>query len=129
VSAFTSLVEEEQRPAAERVAEGLVMNVAIFGSFGKRMLAPGWTKQTALAFLGGGDIDLVGVAPGEGAQLTAIAIFGGIDIIVDPGTQVTMTGFSLFGSRDVEVVPADGPVVLIRGFAVFGSVDVKTPGA
>jgi len=128
VPASTSLVEEEQRPAVEWVAEGLIMNVAIFGSFGQRMLAPGWTKQTALAFLGGGDIDLTGIAPGDGAQLTAIAIFGGIDLIVDPGTQVTMTGFSLFGSRDVEVVPTDGPAVHIRAFAAFGSVDVKTPG-
>lgn len=103
------------------------MNVAVFGSFGKRMLAPGWIKQTALAFLGGGDFDLSGVEPGAGAQLTAIAIFGGIDIIVDEGTQVTMDGFSLFGSRDVEIVPADGPRLHIRAYAIFGSVEVKSP--
>ena len=82
------------------------MNIAIFGSFGRRMLAAGWVQQSALAFLGGGDFDLTGVEPGPGAQLTAIAVFGGIDIIVDEGTQVTMDGFSLFGSREVEIVPA-----------------------
>jgi hypothetical protein len=105
------------------------MNVAIFGSFGKRMLAAGWVKQTALALLGGGDFDLTGVTPGPDAQLTAIAVMGGIDIIVDEGTQVTMDGFSLFGSRDVEVAPASGPAVHIRAYAVFGSVEVKPAGA
>ena len=79
------------------------MNVAIFGGFGKRMLSSGWTKETAVAFAGGGEFDLTGVVPGENAQLTAVAIFGGIDIIVDEGTQVTMSGFSLFGSREVKV--------------------------
>lgn len=65
--------------------------------------------------------------PGEGAELTDTAVFGGIDIIVDPGTQITMNGFGLFGSREVDVVPADGPVVNIRAYAIFGSVEVKTP--
>lgn len=105
------------------------MNVAIFGSFGERMLADGWTRQTACALLGGGDFDLTGVEPGAGAQLRAIAVFGGIDIIVDEGTQVTMDGFSLFGSRNVEVNPAQGPAVHIRSYAIFGGVDVKTPAA
>lgn len=104
------------------------MNIAIFGSFGERLLAPGWVKQTALAFLGGGDFDLTGVEPGADAQLTAIAVFGGIDIIMDEGTRITMDGFSLFGSREVEVVPGDGPAVHIRSYAVFGSVEVKPPG-
>lgn len=104
------------------------MNAAIFGSFGKRMLADGWTDQTALALVGGGDFDLTGVAPGDGAELRAIAVFGGIDVIVDEGTQVTRNGFSLFGSREVDVVPADGPTVHLRAYAVFGSVEVKTPG-
>ena len=59
------------------------MNIVVFGSFGKRMLAPGWTKETAVALAGGGDFDLTGVEPGENARLTAVAVFGGIDIIVD----------------------------------------------
>ena len=104
------------------------MNAAIFGGFGKRMLASGWTKETALAFAGGGEFDLSEVTPGAGAQLTAIAVFGGIDIVVDEGTQVTMDGFSMFGSREVEVVPTDGPAIHIRAYAIFGSVEVKVRG-
>ena len=103
------------------------MNISVLGGFGKRMLAPGWTKEIALAFFGGGDFDLTGVTPGENARLTAIAIFGGIDIIVDQGTQVTMSGFNLFGGREVTVEAGDGPRVAVRAVAVFGSVEVKPP--
>ncbi len=56
------------------------MNGAVFGSFGERMLADGWTRETAFALAGGGDFDLTGVTPGESATLTAIAVFGGVDV-------------------------------------------------
>jgi len=104
-----------------------VMNVAVFGGFGRRMLAAGWTKETAVAFLGGGDFDLTGIEPGEGATLTAVAVLGGIDIILDEGTQVTVSGFSLLGGRDVTVEPGDGPSVRVRAYAVLGGIDVKPP--
>lgn len=32
------------------------MNVAIFGGFGDRPLAPGWTKETAVAVFGGVEV-------------------------------------------------------------------------
>jgi hypothetical protein len=103
------------------------MNVAIFGGFGKRMLATGWTKETAVAILGGGDFDLVGIEPGENARLTVVAILGGIDIVVDEGTQVTMSGFSLFGGRNVSVAAGEGPRVGVRAFSLFGGVEVRPP--
>jgi hypothetical protein len=103
------------------------MNAAIFGSFGERLLASGWTKETAIAFFGGGDFDLTAVEPGSNARLTAIAIFGSVDVRVSDGTQVTMSGASLFGSRKVEVEAGDGPPIHVRGIAVFGSVDVEPP--
>ena len=103
------------------------MNIAVFGGFGKRMLSPGWTRETAVAVAGGGEFDLTDIAPGENAHLTAVAIFGGIDVIVDEGTQVTMTGFRLFGSREVTVVAGDGPAIQVRAFALFGGVEVRPP--
>jgi len=101
------------------------MNVAIFGGFGKRPLAGGWTKETAVAALGGGEFDLTGIEPGDGARLTAVAILGGIDIFVDEGTQVTMSGFSLFGSRDIDVKAGDGSAIAVRAYAILGGVDIK----
>ncbi len=101
------------------------MNVALFGGFGKTPLAPGWRRQTALALLGGGDLDLGAATPADDARLTAIAILGGIDVRVPPGTRIALSGLSLFGGRDVEVPPGDGPTIRIRAFAIFGGVTVK----
>lgn len=101
------------------------MNVAIFGGFDKRPFAPGWTKQTAIAVLGGGDIDLTASPPGEGAALTAVAIFGGIEVIAPAGSRVSLSGLSLFGGRSVTVVAGDGPAFAVRAYAVFGGVEVK----
>jgi len=101
------------------------MNVAVFGGFGKRILAPGWIRETAVAIFAGAEIDLAEVPPGDDASLTAIAIFGGIDIFVDPNTQVTMTGFNLFGGRENNLDPGDGPSMTIRAIAVFGGIEIK----
>src|SRR5262245_54174366 len=101
------------------------MNVAIFGGFGKTPLVPGWRRQTALALLGGGDLDLSASPPGENASLTAIAILGGIDVRVPAGTRIALSGLSLFGGRDVKVAPGDGPTIKVRAFAVFGGVTIQ----
>ena len=56
------------------------MNVATFGAFGDRPLAPGWTKETAVAVFGGGELDLRSAPAGENARLTAVAVLGGVEI-------------------------------------------------
>jgi hypothetical protein len=101
------------------------MNVAIFGRFGKRILAPGWKKETAFAALGGAEFDLSDAPPGEGARLTVIVIFGGIKVQVAPGTRITLHGFSLLGGREALVKPGDGPELTITAVAIFGSVRIK----
>ncbi len=101
------------------------MNLAILGGFGKRPFPPGWTKQTAVAVLGGGEIDLTQSPPGEKAQLTAIGVLGGIDITVAPGSRLTVSGFSLLGGRDIKVEPRDGPEMHLRLIAVLGGIEVK----
>ena len=104
------------------------MNVALFGGFGKTPLAPGWRRQTALALLGGGDLDLGAATPADDARLTAIAILGGIDVRVPPGTRIALSSvLSLFGGRDVEVPPGDGSTIRIRAFAIFGGVVTVKP--
>jgi hypothetical protein len=109
--------------AAERAV--IEMNVAIFGRFGKRLLAPGWKRETAFAALGGADLDLSDAPPGEGARLTVIAIFGGINVQLESGTRVTLHGFSLLGSREALVKPGDGPELTITAVAIFGGVRIK----
>lgn len=102
------------------------MNVAIFGGFGDRPLAPGWTKETAVAVFGGGELDLRSAPPGESARLTAVAVLGGVEVKVAPGTRVTMSGLSFLGGRDVKIEPGDGPEIRVHAVAILGGVEVKT---
>jgi hypothetical protein len=101
------------------------MNVGILGGFSKPPFPAGWTKQTAVAFLGGGELDLGSSPPASGAVLRAIAVLGGIEIRVPPGTRVSMSGVSLFGGREVKVTPGEGPELQVKAIAVFGGVEVK----
>jgi hypothetical protein len=101
------------------------VNVAIFGGFEKRPFAPGWTKETLVSVFGGGELDLTQSPPGDGAKLTAITLFGGIELLVAPGTAVALSGFSLFGGRSVDVTQGDGPRFDFKAIAIFGGIEVK----
>jgi hypothetical protein len=101
------------------------MNVAILGRFGNRPLAPGWRRETAFAALGGAEFDISDSPPGEGARLTVIAIFGGIKVLVAPGTRIRMHGFSLLGGREALVTPDEGPDVKITAVAIFGGIKIR----
>jgi hypothetical protein len=99
------------------------MNLALLGGFGQR-----WHRQIALTLLGRGQVDLTTLAPGDNPRVTAIAIFGGMDVLVEEGTNVNMTGFSVIGGREeMEIAAGPGPAVRIRAIAVFGGVKVRTP--
>lgn len=101
------------------------MNVAIFGGL-KRPFPPGWTKETVIAILGGADLDLSSSQPGLDARLTAVAILGGVKILVAPGTRVSLSGFGLLGGRDVKVSPnGDGPEISMSLWAFLGGIEVK----
>jgi class 3 adenylate cyclase len=85
----------------------------------------------AFALLGGVDMDLRN-AEIEGSELTitAIAIMGGIDIVVPEGVIVHLGGFSLLGGKDVKLanVPTlpGAPVINVRAFPIMGGVKVRT---
>lgn len=101
------------------------MNIGIFGGFGKRPLAPGWKRETALAVLGGGELDISDAPPAEGARLIAVAVLGGIKVQVRPGTRVRMHGFSLLGGRDAVAAPGDGPALNVTAVAILGGVRIE----
>jgi hypothetical protein len=104
------------------------VNVAILGGLDRRPFAPGWTKETILAVLGGGEIDLSASPPGPGARLTVIAILGGVEILVAPGTKVSVRGFGLFGGRTIKVSQTgSGPEIRMSLWAVFGGIEVNNP--
>lgn len=97
-----------------------------------------WTvpkRFTAVAFWGGGEIDLreANFADRE-VEINCIAIMGGAQIIVPPGVEVVVRGIGIMGGFDhsQEGVPGDpgAPRVIVTGFAFWGGVGVerKLPG-
>jgi hypothetical protein len=92
-----------------------------------------WTmprRFTCFAFWGGGEIDLreANFADRE-VEVSAIAIMGGVDVIVPPGVEVVVRGIGVMGGFDhrEEGVPGDpgAPRVVVTGFAFWGGVGVQ----
>ncbi|MFC9507412.1 DUF1707 domain-containing protein [Streptomyces sp. NPDC057002] len=92
-----------------------------------------WTmprRFTCLAFWGGGEIDLreANFAERE-VEINAIAIMGGVDVIVPPGVEVVVRGIGIMGGFDhrEEGVPGEpgAPRVIVTGFAFWGGVGVQ----
>jgi hypothetical protein len=103
------------------------VNLALFGGFDRRPLAPGWKKETFLAIFGGGSVDLTESPPDGEGNLRVLSVFGGVTFIVPAGTRISMGGVSLFGGRTVNVREGDGPRIRLSATAVFGGVDVREP--
>ena len=103
--------------------------VAIMSGF-KR--AGPWTvpaKFECLAFWGGGTVDLrEAVFTETTVTINAVAIMGGIDIIVPEGATVHVNGVGIMGGFDDHAtgpgVPG-APVIIVNGIAFWGGVDVK----
>ncbi len=90
----------------------------------------------AYAFWGGAELDFREAALSPGVTtLTAVAIMGGVDIIVPPGVAVDVEGFAFMGGVDQVHERAldddpDAPRIRIQGFALMGgvAVTVRRPG-
>jgi hypothetical protein len=105
--------------------------MAVMGSAERRGRWQVPEQCTAVAIMGGCLLDL------RAAQLSApvttinaVAIMGGIEVIVPPGVRVDMSGLPLMGGWANHVrgedLPFDAPQVHIRGFALMGGVEVRT---
>lgn len=98
--------------------------------------------HTAVVVMGGAEIDLRHARLGaQETVITAVAVMGGIEIIVPEDVRVVSDGIGLLGgfgvgnhpSADPEQgrLPADAPVIRIRGLAFMGGVEIlrKARGA
>ncbi len=103
--------------------------VAVMSGFQRkgRWTAP--RRFNAFAFWGGGEIDLreANFADRE-VVVNAVAIMGGIDVIVPPGVEVVVRGIGVMGGfdhREEGVPPEPGARVIVTGFAFWGGVGVQ----
>ncbi|MFB9727804.1 DUF1707 SHOCT-like domain-containing protein [Haloechinothrix salitolerans] len=88
-------------------------------------------QHNSFAFWGGVDIDLRQATFAEQhVTITAVAIMGGIDIVVPDDIRVEVTGVGFMGgfdsTGDAQPNPdPNGPVVTVNGLAFWGGVSVK----
>ena len=90
-------------------------------------------RETAVAVFGGVELDLRDAElPPGGMQLSAWAVFGGVNVTVPEGVRVEVSGIAVFGGRQVH--GGDAPhspqayTVRVHAIAVFGGVNVKVRG-
>ncbi|MBT3152954.1 DUF1707 and DUF2154 domain-containing protein [Streptomyces sp. CHD11] len=92
-----------------------------------------WTaprRFNCFAFWGGGEIDLrEAYFADREIVINAVAIMGGVDVIVPPGVEVVVRGIGIMGGFDhsEEGVPREpgAPRVIVTGLAFWGGVGVQ----
>jgi predicted membrane protein len=117
------------RPAAGDEAAGTVSGFAVLGSVKRRSTSSAFRGGDVSAVLGGCEIDLrqAALAP-EGAEIDALAFWGGVEIRVPSDWQVEVRGTPVLGGfEDVtrsEATPGDRRLV-VKGLAIMGGVEVR----
>ena len=103
--------------------------VAIFGGATRKgeWIMP--AQLTAFAMFGGIELDLTQSTFAQAeSEIIAVAVMGGIEITVPEGLAVHVDGMGIFGGFDQK---AEGPgqpgapVLRVKGAALFGGVEVK----
>lgn len=107
-------------------------SVAIFSGLkiGQSPWRPG-RKVWAIAIFGASEIDFRQAELEEGiTQVAAFSLFGANKIIVPQDMPVTLSGFTLFGARELkrtqakEAPPASAKVLHINATSIFGACEV-----
>jgi hypothetical protein len=84
---------------------------------------------TAVAFLGGVDIDLRdAIFSGRDVKIRAFALLGGVDIVVPDDIEVDVAGVGIMGGfdhRENAIGLPNAPRLRVTGFAFLGGVNVK----
>ena len=111
--------------ASERKPRGWLVSIMGGGNLRGRWRAG--EKLTAASLMSGGTVDLRHAQmTSREIRITAVAIMGGVDVIVPAGVDVEVTGFALMGGNDNKVpiqdLPADAPRVYVRAFSIMGGV-------
>lgn len=96
---------------------------------GDRLAGPVAAGQhlEAYAVMGGAVVDLRRDDLPAQVQVRAVAVMGGIEVLVPRGVTVQLSGVAFMGGRDVQVDPAmpGAPVVDVQAYALMGGVEVK----
>ncbi len=89
-------------------------------------VAPGQGLE-AYAVMGGSLVDLRRDDLPAEVHVRAVAVMGGIEVLVPRGVEVHLSGLAVMGGRDLRLDPPrpGAPVVHVDAYAVMGGVEVK----
>jgi hypothetical protein len=103
--------------------------VAVMSGFNRKGNWTVPTRFTAVAFMGGGDVDMREARFAEReVTIRVFAVMGGIGITVPEDADVRVSGFGFMGGFDhgpPSPTVSGGPVIRIKGFAFWGGVGIK----
>lgn len=113
-------------------------SISVMGGVSRKGVWQLGETHTAFVLMGGADIDLrEAVFSAPETVINAHVVMGGIDVIVNAGTEVIVEGIGImgdFGQARDRVEPqldAASPVVRVKGVALMGAVSVvrrRMPG-
>jgi hypothetical protein len=103
--------------------------VAILGAFSRKGSWVVPPVMSAVAIMGGGELDLRDARFAERVvTIHVTAIMGGIEITVPDDASVEVNGIGIMGGFDHHAAgegTADGPTIIINGLAFWGGVEIK----
>lgn len=106
-------------------------SLAIMGGQDRKGIWEVGANHNAFALMGGIDIDLrQAIFSSREVVINASTVMGGIDVIVNAFTRVSVEGVGIMGAFDearAKIEPAfgpDSPLVRVRGIALMGAVSV-----
>ena len=130
LAAIVADLPEAQPPAPSRTPlRPCSRIVAVMGSEDKRGRWRPGRPLRLLAIMGGVKIDLRDAESDDGVyDIDALAVMGGVDIVVPDDAEVDLDGFAVMGGRENKVrapETAGGPLIRVNGYAVMGGVVVR----
>jgi hypothetical protein len=104
--------------------------IAMFGATKIKERSEHFTHADVSAVFGGATLDLREAHVDREASVEALALFGGVDVLVPKGWRVALGGTPILGGCEDKTegdgeLPADAPVLKVHATAIFGGVDVK----
>jgi len=105
-------------------------SLAMFGATKIKDRSEHFTHADVSAVFGGATLDLRRAHVDHEASVDALALFGGVDVLVPKGWRVALAGTPILGGCEDKTegdgeLPADAPVLNVHATAIFGGVDVK----
>jgi len=105
-------------------------SLVMFGGTKIKDRSEHFTHADVSAVFGGATLDLREAHVDGEASVEALALFGGVDVLVPKGWRVALGGTPILGGCEDKTegdgeLPADAPLLKVHATAIFGGVDVK----